>query len=151
MVESGTVMPDACPAGPMGTIPVGGVIASKHLHPGMHSADICCSLMLSDFGNSDPAGVLDDVFNGTHFGPGGRDDVKPMSAELKARTTGNPLTKDLLGIAEHHLGTQGDGNHFAYVGKLASSENTVLVTHHGSRGFGAKLYKKGMRLSLIHI
>ena len=43
-VTAGAIMPDACPAGPVGTIPVGGVIASKGaIHPGMHSADICCS------------------------------------------------------------------------------------------------------------
>lgn len=40
-VETGAVMPDACPAGPDGTIPVGGVIAARDaIHPGMHSAGI---------------------------------------------------------------------------------------------------------------
>ena len=42
VIKAGAVMPDACPAGPVGTIPVGGVVASEGLHPGMHSADICC-------------------------------------------------------------------------------------------------------------
>ena len=45
-VVEGAVMPDACPAGPMGTIPVGGVVAAKDaIIPGMHSADICCCLL----------------------------------------------------------------------------------------------------------
>ena len=45
-VINGSVMPDACPAGPVGTIPVGGVVATKNaIHPGMHSADICLSLI----------------------------------------------------------------------------------------------------------
>ena len=45
-VTAGAIMPDACPAGPVGTIPVGGVIAAKGaIHPGMHSADICLSLI----------------------------------------------------------------------------------------------------------
>jgi hypothetical protein len=43
-VVAGTVMPDACPTGG-GEIPVGGVIAAKEaIHPGFHSADICCSM-----------------------------------------------------------------------------------------------------------
>ena len=40
VVRSAAIMPDACPAGPIGTIPVGGVVASEAIHPGMHSADI---------------------------------------------------------------------------------------------------------------
>jgi len=44
VVIEGAVMPDACPAGPPGTIPVGGVVAAMDaIIPGMHSADICCS------------------------------------------------------------------------------------------------------------
>ena len=42
-VKSGAVMPDACPAGPVGTIPVGGVVASEYIHPSMHSADVYVS------------------------------------------------------------------------------------------------------------
>jgi len=49
-VVEGAVMPDACPAGPKGTIPVGGVVATQDaIIPGMHSADICCSLMATVF------------------------------------------------------------------------------------------------------
>ncbi|WP_446916796.1 hypothetical protein, partial [Klebsiella pneumoniae] len=36
-VVTGAVMPDACPAGPPGTIPVGGVVVARNaIHPGMH-------------------------------------------------------------------------------------------------------------------
>ena len=46
VLERGVVMPDACPAGPMGTIPVGGVVAARNaILPGAHSADICCSIV----------------------------------------------------------------------------------------------------------
>ncbi|MFT4660940.1 MAG: tRNA-splicing ligase RtcB [Patiriisocius sp.] len=46
-VVGGSVMPDACPSGPIGTIPVGGVVVTKNaIHPGMHSADICCCPIL---------------------------------------------------------------------------------------------------------
>ncbi|MEL6209973.1 MAG: RNA-splicing ligase RtcB, partial [Pseudomonadota bacterium] len=56
-----------------GTIPVGGVAAARNaIHPGMHSADICCSVMLSDLGRADPGAALDAVHAATHFGPGGR-------------------------------------------------------------------------------
>jgi RNA-splicing ligase RtcB len=55
--------------------------------------------------------------------------------------------KDLLPVAKSHLGTQGDGNHFLYVGVSEKTGNTIMVTHHGSRGFGAKLYKTGMRVA----
>ena len=36
-----------------------------------------------------------------------------------------------------HFGTQGDGNHFFFVGRIASTGETALVTHHGSRKPGA--------------
>ena len=73
-VISGAIMPDACPAGPNGTIPVGGVAVTKNaIHPGMHSADICCSVMLTNFGKADPKTILDTAHANTHFGPGGRD------------------------------------------------------------------------------
>src|SRR5690606_32676762 len=70
--------------------------------------------------------------------------------------------------ARDHLATQGDGNHFAYVGRVKFTEDQcraisraghdglasaiesregsfhVLVTHHGSRALGADVYKRGM-------
>ncbi|TIL63852.1 MAG: RNA-splicing ligase RtcB, partial [Mesorhizobium sp.] len=50
-VVSGVVMPDACPAG---TIPVGGVVATRNaIHPGFHSADICCSMAITVFKRND--------------------------------------------------------------------------------------------------
>ena len=52
-------------------------------------------------------------------------------------------------LSETHLGTQGDGNHFLYIGKLESTGETIMVTHHGSRGFGAYLYKKAMKIAEI--
>ena len=70
----GAIMPDACPTGSTGTIPVGGVVVAKNaIHPGMHSADICCSVMLTDFGKANPKDVMDAAHSVTHFGPGGRD------------------------------------------------------------------------------
>lgn len=149
VVRAGAVMPDACPAGPLGTIPVGGVAVSEGIHPGMHSADICCSMAISVFPGVAPATLLDTVQAITHFGPGGRprgQQIRPP-AEVMERFAVNPLLSDITSAAIEHFGTQGDGNHFAYVGTLKSSGETALVTHHGSRGPGARLYSKGMRVA----
>ena len=48
------------------------------------------------------------------------------------------------------LPRDGDGNHFAYVGHLKSTGHAALVTHHGSRGLGAQLYKRGMAVARKH-
>jgi len=142
-IVSGAIMPDACPTG-VGTIPVGGVVASKVIHPGLHSADICCSVALSNFGKADPATLLNATQAATHFGPGGSDKIA-LPANLLAQVKSNPITGKFSQLAQSHFGTQGDGNHFAYVGRLKSTGDTVLVTHHGSRGFGARVFKQGMQ------
>lgn len=148
----GTIMPDACPTGAIGQIPVGGVAVAKNaIHPGMHSADICCSVMLTDYGKTDPKHILDMAHASTHFGPGGRLRGKqfPLPAVLKERFMSNPFLQSdrMLSLAQEHMGTQGDGNHFLYVGRLKSTGNTVVVTHHGSRAPGALLYNQGMKIA----
>lgn len=148
-VEAGAIMPDACPAGPVGTIPVGGVAAARNaIHPGMHSADICCSVMITDLGNADPKAVLDAAQSVTHFGPGGRAQGKRFSVSLRMMDAfrenhflNEPTT---IRMAQEHMGTQGDGNHFLFVGRSRATGHTAVVTHHGSRGPGARLYKAGM-------
>ena len=150
VVLEGAVMPDACPAGPVGTIPVGGVVAAQDaIIPGMHSADICCSLMATVFEDSTPAEVMDAAHKATHFGFGGREPERAveLSDGLADAVDALPFPA-LHQIARTHMGTQGDGNHFLYVGTLESTGHTVMVTHHGSRGFGARLYKEGMKMAL---
>lgn len=142
------IMPDACPAGPLGTIPVGGVVSSEFIHPGMHSADICCSMFITILDeNHYPSALLDSMHEVTHFGPGGRYDRVAMPKHLVNMIKSNPFTREFLDVAENHFCTQGDGNHFAYVGNMESSGNLALVTHHGSRGFGAKVYKRAMQVA----
>lgn len=148
-IESGAIMPDSCPAGPVGTIPVGGIAAARNaIHPGMHSADICCSVMLTDLGNIDPKAVLDAAQSVTHFGPGGRAQGKRFTTSLKLLDAfrENPFlnTPKSIRMAQEHMGTQGDGNHFLFVGRSRKTGRTAIVTHHGSRGPGAVLYKNGM-------
>jgi RNA-splicing ligase RtcB len=76
----------------------------------------------------------------------------------------NPFLKGLEDLAKIHMADQGDGNHFAYLGEIVASEELastlweaalvpgiryrVLVTHHGSRGLGAKLYKRGLKTAI---
>lgn len=148
----GAIMPDACPTGPEGHIPVGGLVVAKNaIHPGFHSADICCSVMLTDFGKVNPKEVLDAAHSITHFGYGGRDrgSQMPMSQELMNAFRKNFFLNEerLISIARSHMGTQGDGNHFLFVGISKKTGNTMMVTHHGSRAPGAILYDKGMKVA----
>lgn len=148
----GAIMPDACPTGGIGTIPVGGVAVAKNaIHPGMHSADICCSVMLTDFGFANPKTVLDAAHSITHFGPGGRsrDDQFRFPMDLLQEIESNYFLNNqkTISAARSHLGTQGDGNHFLFVGQSKKTGHTMMVTHHGSRGFGANLYSKGMKVA----
>ena len=154
VAEKGVLMPDACPAGPQGTIPVGGVVASKYIHPGWHSADICCSMCMSVWPNTEPRDLLDAVHKTTHFGGGGRDgdrhpfrDDIDLCADAIGKFNDNPLLRDLKDIGVRHMGTQGDGNHFSFVGTKRSTGETCLVTHHGSRKPGAMLYKLGIQMA----
>ncbi|MEL6695719.1 MAG: RtcB family protein [Bacteroidota bacterium] len=147
-VVGGVVMPDACPTGKVGTIPVGGVVAAKNaIHPAMHSADVCCSVMMTSLGHVEPKKVLDAAHGITHFGGGGREVLFELPAGMKKQIQDNWFlnSERSLKLAQTHLGTQGDGNHFLFVGRSEQTGETVMVTHHGSRGFGASLYRKGMK------
>jgi len=148
---AGSVMPDACPAGSaLGTIPVGGVVAAKNaIHPGMHSADICCSMAITVFGDVEGGSILDAGMRLSHFGGGGRARGRQLRppTEVLAGFEANRFLSPCVSAAIEHFATQGDGNHFFYVGRLASSGEVALVTHHGSRKPGAMLYKAGMEVA----
>lgn len=149
-IINGAIMPDACPAGPLGCIPVGGIVVAKNaIHPEHHSADICCSVMCTSFGNIDPKRILDLIHKVTDFGKGPRkskiNTYFELPNDLKEKMASNHFFDNLaLAMAKSHLGTQGDGNHFAFVGISKNTGETCLVTHHGSRGVGAKVFKKGI-------
>src|SRR5262249_41973345 len=140
--------PHASPAGSApGTIPVGGVAAAKDaIHPGMHSADICCSMAVTIFGDVEPTALLDAGMKHSHFGGGGRPRGRQLRPpeDVLAGFEANAFLKPVLSAAIEHFATQGDGNHFFYVGRVASTSQVALVTHHGSRKPGAMLYKAGM-------
>ncbi len=177
VLEHGAIMPDACPSGSApGTIPVGGAVVSRGIHPAFHSADICCSMYATVFPAGAATGTFMDALKATtRFGPGGRapDDwiADPITADIE--TTRNPFLSQLAGRAKAQLCDQGDGNHFAYLGaldvtptlKVSLSQNgqpalaaaldgretvDVLVTHHGSRDLGAQVYKRGIEAAVRH-
>lgn len=147
---NGAIMPDACPTGGKGQIPVGGIAVAKNaIHPAMHSADICCSVMMTNFGKIDPKLVMDAAHKITHFGGGGREEFSEVPTDLVTRMEANYFLKDSksLTLASTHLGTQGDGNHFLFIGISKKTGDTMMVTHHGSRGLGAHLYTRGMKVA----
>jgi RNA-splicing ligase RtcB len=124
------------------------VVAAKDaIHPGFHSADICCSMAVTVFSKGvNPTAVLDAGMKLSHFGGGGRArgaHVCPPVEVLEAFDA-NEFLRPHVSAAVEHFATQGDGNHFFYVGRVASSGAIALVTHHGSRKPGAMLYKAGM-------
>ena len=150
IVRALAVMPDACPTGG-DSIPVGGVaIAEGGIVPGWHSADICCSVAISVFpSDTNPTALLDAGMAISHFGKGGRPhsvDMQPSQDLLNAFES-NPYLGCMSGAATKHYGTQGDGNHFYYVGRLESTGQIALVTHHGSRKPGAMLYSAGIAVA----
>ncbi len=176
VIRSGAILPDACPAGPgRAVIPVGGAIAVENaVIPSAHSADICCSMFATFYeARSTVAKELDALTTATRFGMGHRhlDDLV-HDPVLDHDVWLNPFLKGLKDRAHAHLADQGDGNHFAYVGevevdepmramlrlsghdvlagRLSAGRYRVLVTHHGSRGLGAAVFKRGQTAALKH-
>jgi RNA-splicing ligase RtcB len=156
-IVRGAIMPDACPSGSApGTIPVGGVVATENaIHPGFHSADICCSMAISVFKRREDVGrVLDAAMKASHFGVGKRtaSEVRQHKELVNLVNTfeNNPFLKGLEDYGIHHFMTQGDGNHFFYVGEIESTGQLAIVTHHGSRGLGGGLYKRGKAVAQKH-
>lgn len=150
-VRTAAVMPDACPAG---VIPVGGIVATENaIHPGFHSADICCSMAITVFNrNDDPKRLLDVAMKITKFGPEKRksSDLIKVPSNLLKTIGSNPFLTQCEDVAQAHFATQGDGNHFLFVGHLESTGQLAMVTHHGSRGLGAMLYRRGMQAAQRH-
>lgn len=146
----GALMPDACPTGEIGQIPVGGIaVARNAIHPAMHSADICCSMMMSGIGNVPPKKVLDMAMEVTHFGGLEKKNEYELPQHFHDKIKNNRFLNNPKSIAmsQQHFGTQGDGNHFLFVGISKQTGETVIVTHHGSRGFGAHLFVLGMKMA----
>ena len=170
VVTAIAAMPDACPTGDV--ITVGGcVVYDNAISPSSHSADACCSMQATFFPPTvGHAEQMEQLLKATRFGQGGRPRSGWVHhAILDEYPTHNPYLKGLEHYAAQHMADQGDGNHFAYLGNMdvtpvmlaalvtagyrdlaTQIENIavngkchVLVTHHGSRGLGAQVYKRG--------
>jgi RNA-splicing ligase RtcB len=177
VVTKGAIMPDACPAGgAVAAITVGGAIAVQDaIIPAAHSADICCSMYCTFFlmPKREAKDLMQDLRHSTRFGAGGRARSSWVPHPvLKEAVWDNPFLKGLEEYAAKHMGDQGDGNHFAYIGSLVVTQELItalaasghelhltphlgetllaLVTHHGSRGLGAQVYKRGQTLAVSH-
>ncbi len=182
LIEAGAVMPDSCPAGAgEAVIPVGGAIAVKNgILPAAHSADVCCSMYASFFRcDKEVSEMLDSLMASTRFGPGGRKKEEIVDHPVVDEPVWeNRFLNGLRNHAVMHIADQGDGNHFAYIGKvkvnrefvesideaghekvasdlklalgesLEEIEFLALVTHHGSRGLGAQVYKRGHKAAI---
>lgn len=147
VLKTGAIMPDACPTSELGGIPVGGVVVSEHIHPSMHSADICCSVMMTNYGKIDPKTLLDKAHSIVHFGRTPRPQKFSLPKDLKKEIKKHVYLKDIQSFAKSHMGSAGDGNHFLFVGQSENSGDTIVVTHYGSRRFGALLYKQGKKIA----
>ncbi len=162
------------------TIPVGGVIAVKNaLIPAAHSADICCSMYASFYlSEGELSKEMDALVASTRFGPGGRHPKNWVyHPVIDEAVWDNKFLNGLKDHAKSYMADQGDGNHFAYIGEVsfsrsqitqlreagytdiaehlnknsdASQKYRVLVTHHGSRGLGAHVYKRGQNAAIKH-
>jgi tRNA-splicing ligase RtcB len=176
VVVAGAIMPDSCPAGiQKAMIPVGGIIKTVDaIIPSAHSADICCSMYATFYRSDTPiAQELDQLMLSTRFGAGGRYEEDWRKHDVNDEDVWkNPFLRGLEVFARKHMGDQGDGNHFAYIGETTFSTDDlnllwehgydiafldadvkyrVLVTHHGSRGLGAQLYKRGQAAALKNV
>ncbi len=179
VISGGAILPDACPmGGKAACIPVGGAIAVESaIIPSAHSADICCSMFATFYAaRTTVAAELDALMGCTRFGTGHRHlDLLVDDPVHDEDVWDNPFLTGLHDRTKLHMADQGDGNHFAFLGEIeiipemtallrltgyhdlaASLESTetrtyrVLVTHHGSRGLGAHVYKRGQIAALKH-
>jgi hypothetical protein len=114
----------------------------------------------------------------TRFGQGGREKpdwvYHPELNDLISLFDNNQFLKGLDYKARSHMSTQGASNHFASLGEITITEELsynirtgdgvisngrrlrnfigqklyCLVTHHGSRAFGAEVYKRGLKAAI---
>ncbi len=154
---AGALMPDAHQGY---GLPIGGVLATKNaIIPYGVGVDIGCRMALSifdvtdSFFNSHDELLKKELINHTLFGAGqGFKGQYKSSHEVLDRSEFNitPFIKTLQDKASTQLGSSGGGNHFVEWGILEFKEKDerlniekgkylALLTHSGSRGFGATI------------
>ena len=159
--RAGALMPDAH----VGYgLPIGGVLATQGaVIPYGVGVDIGCSMRLSVFAAPpsalDSRGAVSLLQKHTRFGAGvgweKRDRLDHGVLEDPAWDA-QPLLRHLHDKAVTQLGTSGSGNHFAEFGTftithgglgLGEGQYLALLTHSGSRGFGAQVAGHFTRLA----
>jgi tRNA-splicing ligase RtcB len=159
VAQAGALMPDAH----VGYgLPIGGVLATQAhtIIPYAVGVDIACRMCLSVFdlpadyyfGKKDHQ-LKSALLDNTLFGIDGRFAKPNHDDEVFAKTEWNeiPLVKNLKHKAIQQLGTSGTGNHFVEWGVIEIHEKAqpalplpagrylALLSHSGSRGFGASI------------
>ncbi|MCG8699790.1 MAG: RtcB family protein [Bacteroidales bacterium] len=163
IAEKGALMPDAHEGY---GLPIGGVYATRNeIVPYGVGLDIGCRMCLSIYKESDKFlhkheyKAKQALLNHTHFGIKG--DIKfSYDHEVMENPLFKtiPLAAKLQGKARKQLGTSGSGNHFVEIGLVELKENNTLsvesgtyvgiLSHSGSRGFGAEIAKFYTQLAM---
>jgi len=159
--RAGALMPDAH----VGYgLPIGGVLATENaVMPYGVGVDIGCSMRLSVYplapASLDTRGAVGLLQKHTRFGAGvGWDKRERLHHEVldDPAWDAQPLLGHLFDKAVNQLGTSGSGNHFAEFGSftlpaeqegLKAGTYLALLTHSGSRGFGAQVAGHFTRLA----
>lgn len=153
----GALMPDAHSGY---GLPIGGVLATDNaVIPYGVGVDIGCRMSLSIFDL--PASYLKGkehqwrkiLLDNTKFGMTETHKIKSDHQVFSHSAFSDiPLVKQLLDKAYKQLGTSGGGNHFVEIGivklehtlpewKIEAGEYVAVLSHSGSRGFGANVAK----------
>lgn len=158
---AGALMPDAHPGY---GLPIGGVLATDNaVIPYGVGVDIGCRMCLSVYPMDEKhlednrSGLKKMLIDNTRFG---RQSFKrPMHHEVLDRPEFNEIAilRDLKDKAAEQIGTSGSGNHFVEFGMLTLGEENywslppgnylALLSHSGSRGFGAEIARHYTRLA----
>ena len=161
IARAGALMPDAH----VGYgLPIGGVLATQGaVIPYGVGVDIGCSMRLSVFAVPpsalDSRGAVSLLQKHTRFGAGVGWDKRDRLAHNvldDPAWDAQPLLRHLFDKAVTQLGTSGSGNHFAEFGTFTLEHGGLgmdagtylaLLTHSGSRGFGAQVAGHFTRLA----
>jgi tRNA-splicing ligase RtcB len=159
----GALMPDAHSGY---GLPIGGVLATRNaVIPYGVGMDIGCRMALTIIDADErfikryEHQIKQAIGKWTHFGMEGGLAKRQDHEVLYNQAFGEaPLLKKLHGKAVQQLGTSGGGNHFVEFGLIDMDENNViglqaktymaLLSHSGSRGFGANIARHYTQIAM---